>query len=125
MIMRLVRSQEGFSLLEVLVAITIFSIGLLATANMQALAIKGNGLSRTVTIASTIAQDLLERYKQLGYDGTPATGVYSDTVAGSDGLTYARSWTIADDGWRKVITVTVQWVFHGTHSVILSTQLNR
>ena len=43
--------QQGFSLIEVMVAITIFAIGLLAVVTMQLTAIKGNSYSRRMTEA--------------------------------------------------------------------------
>ena len=44
-------SQEGFSLVEILIAVAVFSIGMLAVAAMQTTAMRGNALSGNVTRA--------------------------------------------------------------------------
>lgn len=57
--------QEGFLLIEVLVAILIFSMGILAVVGLQALMIKGATDARFRTIASFIAE---ERIAQIWAD---------------------------------------------------------
>lgn len=53
-------SCGGFTLIEVLVAITIFAIGLLALAGMQVTAIKGGATSQRVTAAVALADGIVE-----------------------------------------------------------------
>jgi prepilin-type N-terminal cleavage/methylation domain-containing protein len=43
------KKDDGFTLLEVIMAISILTIGLLAVASMQASAIRGNAISREYT----------------------------------------------------------------------------
>jgi type IV pilus modification protein PilV len=52
--------QSGFTLLELLVAITILLIGLTAVASMQAIALRSNSVSNKVSVASFIAQQVAE-----------------------------------------------------------------
>ncbi|THB81797.1 MAG: prepilin-type N-terminal cleavage/methylation domain-containing protein [Desulfobacteraceae bacterium] len=92
--------SKGFTLLELLIALAIFAIGILGMVKMQIAATKGNSSARTVTEATTVGQDLLERLILLpythadladtdgdgtGFDDTPADGVYdadgTDTAA--------------------------------------------
>jgi type IV pilus assembly protein PilV len=54
------RTDKGFTLLEVLVAVTIFAIGLLAVASMQTNATTGNSFSQRHTAATAVAQGALE-----------------------------------------------------------------
>ena len=56
----LTNDQNGFTLLEVLVALTIFAIGLLGIAGVQVRSIDFNSGSNTRTIATGIAQGVLE-----------------------------------------------------------------
>ena len=58
--------QKGFSLIELLVAVVVFSIGLLAVAGLQTVSKRANfeGLQRTV--ASQIANGLLEDIRANG-----------------------------------------------------------
>ncbi len=52
--------EGGFTLLEVIIGISILTIGLLAVASMQSAAIRGNQLGYRVTEGTTLAQDRLE-----------------------------------------------------------------
>jgi type IV pilus assembly protein PilV len=52
--------EGGFTLLEIIIAISILTIGLLAVASMQSAAIRGNQLGYRVTEGTMLAQDRLE-----------------------------------------------------------------
>jgi prepilin-type N-terminal cleavage/methylation domain-containing protein len=52
--------QDGFTLLELLIAIAFLAIGLSATAAMQAVAINGNSVANKVSVASFLAQQIAE-----------------------------------------------------------------
>jgi len=54
------RSESGFTLLEVLVAMTIFSIGVLTLAQVQLAASSNNTQSRLTSTATSLAADRLE-----------------------------------------------------------------
>ena len=56
-------SQTGFSLLELLVAVVVFSIGLLGIAGMQANSMKNNHLSFVKTQAANMATDMADRIR--------------------------------------------------------------
>lgn len=55
--------QIGFSLIEVLVAIIILSIGMLGAVGMQSAALKANKESKNQSVAVTFARDLGERMR--------------------------------------------------------------
>jgi type IV pilus assembly protein PilV len=69
-------AETGFSLIEVMVALTVFSIGLLAIFSMQFSAIKTNASARGVTENITVAADKAEQLMALSYD-------HADLTAGS------------------------------------------
>jgi len=52
------RRARGFSLVEVLVAVIVTSVGLLGVAKIQALALSGTGTARTRSMAAFAAADL-------------------------------------------------------------------
>lgn len=59
--MKNIRSnQQGFTLLELLIAISIFAIGLLSIAGMQITAIRTNSSANTLTAGSALAAGILE-----------------------------------------------------------------
>ncbi len=59
--------QEGFTLIEVLIVIAIFSIGILGAMSMQISAINTNATTRKSTLAMEYATDTMERLMQVGY----------------------------------------------------------
>ena len=57
--------QHGFSLVEVLVAILLLTVGLLALAQMQTRAVASNAFGNELTQATFLAQDKLEELRLL------------------------------------------------------------
>ncbi len=56
-------SQNGFTLIEVMVALVIFTISLLGLAGLQAAALRDNHVANLNTIATQLAEDMAERLR--------------------------------------------------------------
>ncbi len=110
--MKYLTKDKGFSLIEVLIAITIFAVGLLAVASMQLTSVKGNFSARNVTEAITLGQAKAEELYTLAYD-------HDDLTAGAHTLAlgyYNYSWTVVDNDAlnnTKTITLDVQYTKDG------------
>ena len=61
-------SEKGFSLIEVMMAMAIFSIGILAVIGLQLTAIAGNSGSRKISDVLIMAEDQIESLIVLPYD---------------------------------------------------------
>jgi type IV pilus modification protein PilV len=61
------RNESGFTLIEVLLAISIFTIGMLALGLMQISSIDANGDAKRITEAVTLAIDQMEKNKVKEY----------------------------------------------------------
>ena len=112
-IMKLKR-EKGFTLLEVIVAISILSFGLLAIASMQISAMRGNSFAGGVTEGTTWAGDQVERLMALPYDHDDLDQDQNPHQA-TEGR-YTIVWNVAEDAVfnnTKTIEVTVTWMDHG------------
>lgn len=120
------RRNKGFTLLELLVSMTILSVGLLGMASLTTGIIRGNYFSKSVTAATVVAQNRLEDVQRAGY----ANATTANFSAGPDnvdmgGVTFSRTTTIDDitpAANMKTIGVEVSWE-GGAKSVTLSTIL--
>ena len=109
--------DKGFTLLEVIVAISILAFGLLAVASMQATAIRGNSFAGGVTEGTSWAVDQAEKLMALPYDN-------ADLDEGDHSATegrYTIDWTVTDDSPipnTKTINVVVTWTDHGVQKTV-------
>jgi len=117
-------NDRGFSLLEVVIALGIFSIGILAIAGLQITATSGNAKARYRTEAATLAQDVVERLLAIDYvrDSVPLRTEFNTAGNGARAYTdpsgrYNIDWTVsgADTPIDRAITinVTVRWWAYG------------
>ena len=118
-------NDRGFSLLEVVVALGIFSIGILAIAGLQITATSGNAKARFKTEAATLAQDVVERLLAIDYvrDELPAVRSEFNTAANGTRVyrdpssRYTIDWTVsaADTPIDRaiIINVSVRWWAYG------------
>ena len=61
-------ADRGFTLLEVVIALAIFSVGIMAIAGLQVSATNGDLRARLATEAATLAHDQAEKLLSLEYD---------------------------------------------------------
>lgn len=64
--------EDGFSLVEVMVAIVILTVGLLSLAQMMVVSTHSNNLSGRMTSCSALAKEQLERLKAAPFYTVPA-----------------------------------------------------
>ena len=119
--------SQGFTLIEVLIAIIILSVGLLGMASLTAGIINGNRFSNDMSTATTLAQDKMEDLRRLGYPGTSATTatVTENYNSITDYAAYKRVTVTTVDSpavGMKTITITTYWE-SDDHSVELKTIL--
>jgi len=64
----MVTTEKGFTLIEVLVALGVFSVALLGLEKMHLTAIQVNTVANRLTQATTLAQDRVERFMAMPYN---------------------------------------------------------
>ena len=66
------KGREGFSLIEVMIAIVILTVGLLSLAQMMVVATKANALAGRMTASAALAKQQLELLKAAPFYTNPA-----------------------------------------------------
>lgn len=125
-----ISGEKGFTLVEVLISMAIFSIGILAIINMQLLSATTNVKSRGMTEGIIVAQNKIEELQSLSFgnqwlrdtdaNGVAGMNVFPQTAADADNadhsdLTnprYAVFWNVEDNmpfNSTKTVRVIVRW----------------
>ena len=107
-------NNKGFTLIEVLVAMVILSVGLLGTAALITGIINGNKVSNRISTATTCAQDKMEEIRRLGYSGMPTSDTTTTEPYNSiTNYSLYKRVTFTDvvnpAVGMKTVTVTVSW----------------
>ena len=105
----------GFTLMEILIALSIFSVGILAVAAMQIRSMQANNLAGNITESTTWAQDNMEKLISSSWtDSDLAEGTQDETA--QDGTLV--TWTVRDvdidgvPGTVELKRITVQATYN-------------
>jgi len=116
--------KQGFTIIEVMIAMTILAIGLLSIGTMQIAAVKGNKIAMDISKASYLAESKLEELLSLPFVDANVADANGDGALGLDAKTadtadrfeingrYTLFWNIADDfplNNTKTIKVIIVW----------------
>ena len=135
--------QQGFTLVEILIAMAVFVIGILALYVMQISSTHGNASARKRSLALAMTEDRLEKLANTPFTDAALNAGTTTPAANADGIDnningvvdeagetgdYTILWTIADfdlsgDGANdaKAIRVQVGWTDRGrTRSTFLN-----
>jgi type IV pilus assembly protein PilV len=110
------KNNSGFTLGEVLIALSIFAIGSLAVASLQITSGKSNRSGSEITMAVNLASDQMETFMTLPFDDASlSTDPDANPHSGNLGK-YSLQWVVSDtdvnaDGIddAKLINLTVSW----------------
>lgn len=117
------RNAPGFSLIEVLFALTFLAVGILAVASMIPAGTKGVTQSRIITSSLMAAQMKMEDLRGTTFSSL-APGTFTDTVS-----VFTRTWVVTDSipmAGCKRIQVTSGWLNNqGAQSTALTSYVTR
>ncbi len=117
-------NKKGFTIIEVMIAMTILAIGLLSIGTMQITAVKGNKIAMDISRASYLAESKLEELLSMPFVNADGVDTNSNGPVGLDAATtdtadrfeingrYTVFWNIADDfpfNNTKTIKIIVIW----------------
>jgi type IV pilus modification protein PilV len=113
----MVATEKGFTLIEVLVAMAVFSVALLGLEKMHLTAIQVNSVASRLTQATTLAQDRVERLLAMPYNDpllvdNTATGSFTSYTDPNPPQGYTIEWKVDTDVPSvgiKTINIFVTW----------------
>jgi type IV pilus assembly protein PilV len=106
--------HDGFTLIEIMIAICLLGIALVGLASVSVMVIHGNAFSKSVTTATILAEDKIEELKSTGYTNLASGG--PETLE----AIYTRSWTVTGNSpgtGMTTIAVTVTWPWQGQNHI--------
>ncbi len=117
------RNERGFSLIEMMIAMTVLGVGILSLAGLFPMAMRQVAQSDLESKATFHAQAKLEELKRFSWEELTSTAG-TDTIDAS----YARNWDVQEDvpaTGMKQVRVTVTWTDkQGPRNVSLSSFLS-
>jgi prepilin-type N-terminal cleavage/methylation domain-containing protein len=107
------RNEQGFSMLEVLIAICLLTIAMMGLITLQSRGIRGNDLGNRTTQAIALAQDKLEELINESRSQTITAGADNNiNETGTGSGIFTRSWTVQNDTPvtnAQTVSVTMTW----------------
>ena len=128
------KANHGFTLIEVLIAIAVFSVGILAVASMQLVNTRNNTTANIMTQATMLARAQMEQLANsdiaTSADLTPGTHADANNPIdenGAAGGIYTRTWTVAAGSGpsSREIEVRVNWNRRGQNRTVVLTTITR
>ncbi len=124
-------TDGGFTLVEVMMAIAIFAIGIMAVAKMQYWNVRNNTTGNMMTQATQLARAQIEALKNTSDVTTLTDGTDPNNpidVEGNPGGVYTREWTVTNPlggNTSRRIVVTVSWRRKGQDRSVVLTSITR
>ena len=125
------KRNKGFTLVEVLIAMAIFAIGILAVAKMQMWNVKNNTTGNIRTTATMLARAQMEELKSVADVTTLVSNADPNNPVDEDGNAggiYTRTWTVTNPlggSDSRQIVVTVSWSRWGQNRSVVLTSITR
>ncbi len=122
--------ERGFTLIEMMIALLVFGLGMVTLSSMQLMAMSGSSRGRHATQAAAVAESQMEQLQRLTWAQLGPTGGWSapvtrtNSVQGQAEAVYSVDWRITDlvANWTRSVDVRVSWNDPGrpNRSVVLS-----
>lgn len=118
--------EDGFTLLEMVIAMGLFAVGLLGLALMSSGLVTSDLMAHQRTVATQLAKNKMEILGKSDYSmvsGSEEKKLDASEISG--GGVFERKVTVEEktEPPRKEVTVKVSWELKGVHRVVVKTIL--
>lgn len=103
------RHEAGLTLVETMISLLVFSVGMLGLSGLTTVIIHGNSLSQKVTMATILAQDKLEAVQTSDFN---TLANEKEDIITDNHRHYTRVTNVADNTpsqGMKTVSITVSW----------------
>ena len=103
------RDESGLTLIETLISLMIFSVGMLGISRLTTVIIYGNTLSQQITMATIVAQDKVEALHNTSYDALKSQ---TENIVTESQRHYTCKTEVSNNTPQlgmKTVSVTVSW----------------
>jgi len=124
----LLSDDSGISFIDLMLALVVLTIGVLAMMDLQVIALRSNASSQGSATALTLAETKMEAIKNTAFTSiaTQAPTTWTDTVSK---VTYTTTVTVTNNtpiSGAKKVDISVSWTDKaGAHSIPLSTIISQ
>lgn len=119
------QSRSGLTLVEVLIAVIVLAVGIVALAGSSAMVTRMIGRGKAETHAAEAASRRMETLRQAAYSTSPHCAASSFASGGpvlTDGIT--QTWLVPANGRIRRVQVTVNYLpVRGSRSAVLETSI--
>lgn len=128
---KMASQEDGFSIIDALLSIVLFAMGMLALGNVTSTVVDKNSDGKKTTIATNLAQGKLEDIKNQVLAGPLTDGSTIENNVDDNGVAgtgiYTRTAVISGGGADSLATVvvTVAWEDRTPKSVALATTISQ
>ena len=110
-------TDKGFTILEVLIAVALLSVGILAVSSLMGTSIKSSSYSQALTQANNYAQERLETLMSIDYNNLQVTNTSTGRTdlyrncAQTDATVSRPVYTCTPTATRTIGNRTYSWVY--------------
>lgn len=115
------KSEKGFTLLEVMMSLLILAIGLLGVTALTITSVKVNSNANQLTWAYQTAQADLEKLRSLPW----ASISNGSRTAKYKGVVFTSTWAVVAEGKIKNVSLSVAWNDSRDHQIDVVTKIAR
>lgn len=123
----IMKNNDGFTLIELVVAILIFAVGILGVIKLQTHSIANASFGMHLTNATNLANNRIERIRGLSLDHADLSlGAHAGGASTLQGVPYNTVWTVNTTGLgataaARDVQVVVRWTEKGlNHQVTMN-----